>query len=102
MIMNKPLEALGRMNTNLEMQKGADDFGRLLHFILRHDGNFSAARLAAASERPNDHLGLTPRLVDILKAAPPEPKFSRQALRQKAAASPSTLAGSVFADAGVI
>jgi hypothetical protein len=97
----KTLSELGRINTNLEMQKGADEFGRLVHHILRHRGKFAAARIAAREGNPNDVRGLTTRLVDVLKASPAEPAISRQAI-QKAAQSAGVLAGSTFADAAVI
>jgi hypothetical protein len=97
----KTLAELGRINTNLEMQKGADEFGRLVHHILRHDGSFTKARMAAQDNRLNDVRVLTTRLVDILKAAPATREISRQSF-QKAAASAGVLTGSAFVDAGII
>jgi hypothetical protein len=92
----KTLRELRQIETN----KDAEDFGRLVHHILRHRGNFSAARIAAQGNA-NDVRRLTTRLVDVLKAAPPVREISREAF-QKAAASAGTLAGSAFVDAGII
>jgi hypothetical protein len=97
----KTLRKLGTLQQQKDMAAGAEDFGRLVHHILRHRGDFSAARVAANSNHPNDYRGLTTRLVEVLKAAPHGRELSRE-LFQKAAASAGTLAGSVFADASVI
>jgi hypothetical protein len=92
---------IGKLRTAQDVNKGADEFGRLVHHILRHDGNFSKARMAAQDDRLNDVRVLTTRLVEVLKAAPATRDFSRESF-QKAAASAGVLAGSAFADAGII
>lgn len=95
------MQKVSQLHTQQEQSKAATDFGRLVHHILRNRGNFANARVAASSKYPNDQRGLTTRLVDVLKAAPPGKEISRQ-LFQKASQSPGALAGSVFADAGII
>jgi hypothetical protein len=92
---------IGKLRTAQDVNKGAEEFGRLVHHILGHDGSFTNARMAAKSNQPNDFRGLTTRLVDVLKAAPATRDFSRESF-QKAAASAGVLTGSAFVDAGII
>jgi hypothetical protein len=86
----------------VEVNKDAEDFGRLVHHILRHRGNFSEARVAVSQGNANDMRGLTTRTIEILKAAPPGREISL-ALFQRAAQSAGTLAGTTaLTDASII
>jgi hypothetical protein len=80
----KTLRELGALQQQKDMAAGADEFGKLVHYIMRHDGNFSKARVAAQENRLSDVKGLTTRLVDILKAVPPGPEISREIIRKAA------------------
>jgi hypothetical protein len=94
-------QRIGQLNAERETTQAAKEFGQLVQFILTHRGRFSNACLAAEQNQLKD-VGLTPRLINILKSSAGLHEISRNELRKKAAQNPHTLTDGVSEDASVI
>src|SRR5262245_36867870 len=84
---------------DIRTQEAADEFSRLVAFILKNDGKLSRAAMRAESGKLESVRGLTPRLLNILKSTGGDIQISRDALMRTKAAVPSIgITGSPFQD----
>lgn len=79
--------------SKLETEKAAEEFGRLVRFILRHRGDFSEAVRAAQTGQLGNMRGLSMRSADVLRSYGGGLKIS-----QKSITTPNMLAGGALAD----
>jgi hypothetical protein len=85
----------------LQSQKDSEELARLALFILKHRGSFSQAMKAADDGKLQNVLGLTPRLIEILRKSKGGGEISR-ATMSKAAQSSIGISGSPFQNVSAI